>query len=87
LTREESCIQCRIMPAHLSIILDEAIYARLKQELPPKRISAFIEEAVRAKLGPDRRALDSAYRAAAKETWRRGLEDDWSPTEVEAWPK
>jgi hypothetical protein len=60
---------------------------RLKQELPPKRISAFIEEAVRAKLGPDRRTLDAAYQAAAKESWRRDLAGDWFPTEVEAWPK
>jgi hypothetical protein len=75
------------MPAHLSITLDEAVYARLKKELPPKRISAFIEEAVRAKLGPDRRTLDAAYQAAASESWRRDLGDEWSPTEVEAWPK
>ena len=75
------------MPAHLSITLDPAVYARLKKELPPKRISAFIEEAVRAKLGPDRQALDAAYRAASREAWRRELEADWSATEAEAWPR
>lgn len=75
------------MPAHLSITLDPAVYARLKKELPPKRISAFIEEAVRAKLGPDRQALDAGYQAASRETWRRDLEDDWAATEVDAWPK
>jgi hypothetical protein len=74
------------MPAHLSITIDHALYARLKKELPPKRISLFIEQAVRAKLRPDRRALDAAYRAAAKEAWRRDLGDDWSPIEVDAWP-
>ena len=73
--------------AHLSITIDEAIYARLKRELPPKRISAFIEEAVRAKLRPNRQALDSAYKAAAKEAWRRVLTDDWSSSEVETWPE
>lgn len=75
------------MPAHLSITIDEAVYAQLKRRLPPKRISAFIEEAVRAKLGPDRRTLDAAYRAASAEKWRRDLAEDWSVTEGEAWPK
>ena len=75
------------MPAHLSITIDRAVYARLKKELPPKRISAFIEEAVRAKLGPDRRILDAAYKAAATEAWRRALGDEWSATEGEAWPE
>lgn len=74
------------MPAHLSITLDEALYARLKRELPAKRISAFIEEAVRAKLRPERAVLDAAYRAAAKERWRKTLADEWSTTEVEGWP-
>jgi hypothetical protein len=73
--------------AHLSITMDEALYARLKRELPPKRISAFIEEAVRAKLRPDRKTLDAAYKAAAREPWRARLAGDWSPTEVEAWPE
>ncbi len=74
------------MAAHLSITLDEALYERLKRELPPKRISAFIEEAVRARLRPDRKTLDAAYRAAAKEPWRRGLSAEWAVTEVESWP-
>jgi hypothetical protein len=74
------------MPAHLSITLDPALYARLKNELPPKRISAFIEDAVRARLRPDRRALDAAYEAAAGEAWRKDLQSEWSSTEVEAWP-
>lgn len=75
------------MAAHLSITMDEALYARLKRELPPKRISAFIEEAVRAKLRPDRKALAAAYRAAAKEQWRVRLAREWSATEVDAWPE
>lgn len=75
------------MAAHLSITLDEALYARLKRELPAKKISAFIEEAVRAKLRPSRSVLNRAYEATANEPWRRGLSDDWSPAEVEAWPE
>jgi hypothetical protein len=53
----------------------------------PKRISAFIAQAVRAKLRPDRQALDAAYKAASKERWRRRLADDWSPTDTEGWPE
>jgi len=75
------------MAAHLNITMDEALYERLKRELPPKKISSFIEQAVRAKLRPDKKALDAGYKAAAKEKWRHGLEDDWAPTEVEGWPE
>jgi hypothetical protein len=75
------------MVAHLSITLDEALYARLKKELPPKRLSAFISDAIRAKLRPDKKTLDAAYKAAAKETWRREVGADWSETEVDAWPE
>ncbi len=75
------------MPAHLNITMDEALYLRLKQELPPKRISAFIEAAVRAKLRPSGSELERACKAASKETWRRKLAADWSLTEVDAWPE
>jgi hypothetical protein len=75
------------MVAHLSITLDEKLYARLKKELPPKRLSAFISDAIRAKLRPDRKALDAAYKAASKEPWRRELGAEWSETEVDAWPE
>jgi hypothetical protein len=75
------------MPAHLNITMDEALYRRLKKELPPKRISAFIEEAVRARLRPSRSELERAYKAASKEAWRRKLAADWSETEVDQWPE
>lgn len=75
------------MPVRLNITMDEALYRRLKAELPPKRISAFIGDAVRARLYPDRAALDAAYKAAARERWRRGLARDWGATETEAWPE
>ena len=75
------------MAAHLRLTLDEKLYARLKRELPAKGISAFIAEAVRAKLRPDRRTLDDAYKAAAKESWRRELDADWSVAEAESWPE
>ena len=75
------------MTVRLNITMDEAVYQRLKKEVRPKRISAFINEAVRAKLSPDRLTLDSAYKAASKERWRRRLEDDWSRTETEGWPE
>ena len=75
------------MSARLNITMDDAVYARLKKEVRPKRISAFINEAVRAKLSLDRQALDAAYKAASKERWRRRLEDDWSRTDTEGWPE
>jgi hypothetical protein len=75
------------MTVRLNITMDEAVYARLKKEVRPKRISAFIVEAVRAKLRPDRQALDAAYKAASKERWRRRLADDWSRTDTEGWPE
>ena len=74
------------MNVRLNITIDEAIYRRLKQELPAKGISAFIEEAVRSHLRPDRTELAAAYRAASQEPWRRGLEEDWAVVETAEWP-
>jgi hypothetical protein len=75
------------MPVRLNITMDEALYRRLKKELPPKRISSFIEAAVRARIRPDRATLDAAYKAAAQESWRGRLASDWSETETEDWPE
>ncbi len=75
------------MPVRLNITMDEALYKRLKKELPARRISSFIEAAVRARIHPDRATLDAAYRAAAGEPWRRRLASDWSRTETEGWPE
>ncbi|HSF04099.1 MAG TPA: hypothetical protein VLA62_13905 [Solirubrobacterales bacterium] len=74
------------MPARLNVTIETDLYRRLKRELPPKKISAFISEAVRARLHPDRATLDAAYKAARKEPWRRRLARDWGPTEAEGWP-
>ena len=74
------------MSVRLNITMDEALYERLKKELPPKGISSFIEAAVRSRIHPDRATLDAAYKAAAHETWRRRLASEWSRTEVEDWP-
>jgi len=51
-----------------------------------KRLSAFINAAVRVRLGPDRAALDRAYQTASREAWRRELADDWLTTETQQWP-
>ena len=75
------------MAVRLNITMDDALYRRLKRELPPKGISAFIEEAVRSRMRPGRRELDVAYAAAREEGWRRELADDWSATEVSGWPQ
>jgi hypothetical protein len=75
------------MPARLNITMNDALYHRLKKELPPKRISAFIEDAVRAKLRPSRSDLERAYEAAAKEPWRQNFAAEWAGTEIEEWPE
>lgn len=74
------------MAVRLNITMDEKLYRRLKEELPAKGISAFIGVAVKAKLAPDRKALDAAYKAASRERWRRPLGLDWEATEGEGWP-
>ena len=71
----------------LNIILDEDLYRRIKRQLPPKRLSAFINEAVRARLSPDVKTLDAAYRAASRERWRQRLGREWEATEIEDWPE
>jgi len=75
------------MVVRLNITMDEDVYRRLKRELPPKKISAFSEAAVRARLQPDAQTLDAAYKAARKESWRRELALDWRATEFESWPR
>lgn len=71
------------MAVRLNITMDEAVYERLKKEVRPKKMSAFITDAVRAKLRPDRQTLDGAYKAASKERWRRRLAADWGGTDTE----
>lgn len=75
------------MPVRLNITMDDDVYARLKKEVPPKKLSAFIAGAVRAKLHPDSQSLNAAYRAASKERWRISLNDDWKYVDDEGWPK
>jgi len=75
------------MAIRLNITMDADIYAKLKKEVPSKKLSAFISSAVRAKLHPDTKSLDAAYRDARKERWRNQLEDDWKSTEGDGWPE
>lgn len=75
------------MAVRLNITMDEAVYARLKKEVRPKTLGAFITEAVRARPSPDRRALDAAYKAAREERWRRRIAADWRHPDIEAWPE
>ena len=75
------------MPVRLNITMDADLYDRLKRELPAKGISRFINDAVRARLHPDRRTLDTAYKAARKEAWRKELVEEWDVTETEGWPR
>ncbi|MFH1573853.1 MAG: hypothetical protein ABIG68_07695 [Acidobacteriota bacterium] len=74
------------MPVRLNITVDETVYKRLKQQVPAKKMSAFINEAVRMKLRPDKTTLDAAYETARMEAWRNTLSEDWAVTETEGWP-
>jgi hypothetical protein len=67
--------------------MEENVYKRLKQQVPAKRMSAFINEAVRTKLRPDKKTLDAGYQAARTEAWRKTLSEDWAVTETEGWPE
>lgn len=74
------------MPVRLNITIDEDVHERLKHELPPKGISRFINDAIKARLRPSRHALEEAYKAAARERWRQAEARDWGVTDVEDWP-
>ena len=75
------------MSVRLNITMDDDVYARLKKEVPPKKLSAFISGAVRSKLHPDAKALNAAYQAASKERWRARFDEDWKHIDDEGWPK
>ena len=75
------------MPVRLNITIDEDVHERLKRDLPPKGMSRFINDALRARLRPSTEALDEAYRAAARELWRQAEAADWARSDVEGWPE
>jgi hypothetical protein len=75
------------MSVRLSIMMDNDVYARLKKEVPSKKLSAFVTGAVRAKLHLDANVLDVAYQAASKEQWRKRLNENWKHIDAEGWPK
>jgi hypothetical protein len=75
------------MAVRLNITMEEDLYKRLKAELPPKRISAFINDAVRARLRPDKATLDAGYKAARSDRARQELAEEWQHTEAEGWPE
>jgi hypothetical protein len=75
------------MPVRLNIVIDETVYRRLKKQVPAKKMSAFINEAVRARLRPDKKTLDAAYKAARREAWRNAMSENWAVTETEGWPE
>ncbi len=75
------------MPVRLNITIDEDVHERLKRDLPPRGISRFINDAIRARLRPSREQLDTVYRATAREEWRRVEASDWAAIEVQDWPE
>lgn len=74
------------MPVRLNITIDEDVHKRLKAELPPKAMSRFINDAVRARLRPSRDDLDRAYQAASRERWRADEAAEWSAIDIVGWP-
>ena len=75
------------MSVRLNVSIDDALYARLKKQVPSKKRSAFIIGAIRAKLHLDARVLNDAYRAARKERWRKDLQTEWKHVDDERWPR
>ncbi len=75
------------MTVRLNIIMDEKVYRLLKKQVPAKKVSAFINEAVKNKLRPDRSTMDAAYKAARLEAWKNSLSEDWTVVETEGWPE
>ena len=71
------------MSVLLNITMDDDVYARLKKEVPSKKLSAFITGAVHTKLHPDAKAPNVAYRAAGKEQWRKILDENWKHIDAE----
>ncbi len=65
------------MSVRLNVTMDDDVYARLKKEVPSRKRSAFITEAVRAKLHSNAKTLDAAYQTASKEQWRKSLDENW----------
>ena len=55
------------------------------ETVPSKKLSVFISAAVRAKLNPDAKTLQAAYRVASKEQWRTSLADDRRHIGGEGW--
>ena len=75
------------MSVRLNVSIDDALYARLKKQVPYKKLSAFITGAIRAKLHLDAKALDVAYQAASTEQWRKSLDENWKHIDAEGWPR
>lgn len=75
------------MTIRLNITLPEETYLRLKREAPPKGMSAYIDEALKMRLKPDRAALDEAYRQSWSDQARVAIAADWAGVEGEDWPE
>lgn len=71
----------------MNITLDEALYERLKARAPVKKMSAFIAQALEARLGPSEEDLVAAYRQASGDGARERVADEWSEFEGEGWPE
>jgi len=74
------------MPVRLNITIDGDLREFLKCELPAKGVGRFISDAFRARLRMTRKALDEAYKAADRESWRKAEAREWEATDIEGWP-
>lgn len=69
------------MSVRIAITMDDDLHARLKKKVPTQGLSAFITDAIRAKLRQDAKTLNAAYQAASNEQWRAGVAEDWKHTD------
>lgn len=69
----------------LSITLSDHLYDRLKHNIPPRRISKFVSEALEMKLDEKQHELYKAYLEAAMDHDREAEAKEWDVVNIEAW--
>jgi predicted transcriptional regulator len=78
------------MSVRTTIQIEAELLTRLRQLVPARGLSRFVNEAVAEKIAAiERREIEAAmiegYRASADE--QRDVHDDWRSLDVESWPE